>query len=59
VLAVTGFPDDANVGAHLVSGAYGFRVTYTAVPEPQAIILAALGVLLIARRRPRGALLSA
>jgi hypothetical protein len=51
VLAVTAYPDDANVGAHSTSGPYALRLTYTAVPEPQTWLLAACGLFSILRRR--------
>jgi len=53
-IAVTAFPDYTNVGAHLDSGQYGLELTYTAVPEPGTLAMAAIAGLsacFVARRR--------
>lgn len=51
VLAVTAYPDEANVGAHSTVGPYALRLTYKAVPEPQTMTLIACSVLSVASWR--------
>ncbi len=53
-LAATAWPDFDSVGDHITVGQYGLQLTYTAVPEPGTLAIAAIAGLsacFVARRR--------